>query len=63
MKGSEREKLDSKTTRNPAMRSEVESLMDESNKLLDGLWAKNMGASNRSNWIYQLCTCFGYEAT
>ena len=45
------------------MRSEVESLMDESNKLLDGLWAKNMGASNRSNWIYQLCTCFGYEAT
>jgi hypothetical protein len=63
MKGSEREKLDSKTTRNPAMRSEVESLMNESNKLLDGLWAKNMIAFNRRNWICQLCTCFGCEAT
>jgi hypothetical protein len=39
-------KLENKITRNPTGRSEVESLVDESNILLNELWAKTMGASN-----------------
>jgi hypothetical protein len=37
--------------------------MDESNKFLDELWAKTMGASNESDWICQLCIRFSYETT
>ena len=51
MKGPELGKLKSKIARNIARKSEVESLMDESNKLLDELWAKTIGASDRSGQI------------
>jgi hypothetical protein len=46
----------------PARTSEVESLTDEINILLDKLWAKTMNASDGSDWICYLCTCFGREA-
>jgi hypothetical protein len=45
------------------MRSEVKSPMDESNKLLDELWVKTMGASGGSDRIYQLYTRFDCEVT
>jgi hypothetical protein len=41
----------------------VKSLMDESNKLLDELWGKMMGAFDGSDQICQICTRFGCEAT
>jgi hypothetical protein len=47
VEGPERRKLKSKITRNLVRRSEVESLVDESNKLLDELWVKTVGASNQ----------------
>jgi hypothetical protein len=37
--------------------------MDESNILLDELWAKMMGAFDESDQICQLHTRFCYEAT
>jgi hypothetical protein len=46
VEGLEQGKLENKITRNPAGRREVESLVDESNILLNELWAKTMGASN-----------------
>jgi hypothetical protein len=49
VEGFERRKLESKIARNPTKRSVVESLMDESNKLLDELWVKLMGASDWSD--------------
>jgi Rieske Fe-S protein len=63
MEGPERGKIESKIARNPVKRSEVESLIDKSNKLLDKLWAKTMGASDGSDRICQLCTHFGCEET
>jgi len=63
IKGLEQGKLESKITRNPTRRSEVESPMDESNILLDELWAKMMSAFDESDQICQLHTRFGYEAT
>jgi hypothetical protein len=41
----------------------VESLVDESNKLLDELWEKKMGVSDGSDYICQLCIRFGCEET
>jgi hypothetical protein len=41
----------------------MESPVDESNKLLDELWAKTMGVSDGSDWICQLRTHFGCKAT
>jgi hypothetical protein len=46
VEGPKREKLKSKIARNPVRRSEVESPIDESNKLLNKLWVKTMSASN-----------------
>ena len=63
MEGPERGKLESKIARNLARRSEVESPVDESNILLDKMWAKIMSASDWSDWICQLSTCFGCKAT
>lgn len=60
MEGPERQKLESKITRNPARRSEVESLVDESNILLDELRTKMVCASD---WICQLCARFGSKVT
>ena len=55
--------MESKIARNPAMRSEVKSPMNESNRLFDELWVKTMGASSRSDQICQLYTRFGCEVT
>jgi hypothetical protein len=63
VEGLERKKLESKITRNPTRISVVESPMDESNKLLDRLWVKMMGASDWSDWICQLRTYFDCNAT
>ena len=63
MEGPERGKLESKIARNPIKRSGVKSPVDESNKLLDELWAKTMDASDWSDWICQLCIRFGCKAT
>jgi hypothetical protein len=41
----------------------MESPVDESNKLLDELWAKTMGVSDGNDWICQLRTRFGCKAT
>jgi hypothetical protein len=46
-----RGKLESKIARNHAMRSKVESPVNDSNGLLDELWAKIVGASDWSDWI------------
>jgi hypothetical protein len=59
----ERGKLESKIARNPTKRSEVESFIDESNKLLDELWAKTMGIFDWSDWLCQLRTHFGCKAS
>jgi len=41
----------------------VESPVDKSNKLLDELWAKMVGASDWSDWICQLRASFSWKAT
>jgi hypothetical protein len=41
----------------------VENPVDESNKLLDELWAKTVGASDWSDWICQLRAHFSCKAT
>ena len=54
-----RGKVESKIVRNLAMRSKVESPVNDSNGLLDELWAKIVGASDWSDWICQLHAHFG----
>jgi hypothetical protein len=63
MEGPKPEKLKSKIARNPVRRSEVESLIDESNKLFNKFWVKTMSASDWSSWIYQLRIRFGCTST
>jgi hypothetical protein len=49
VEGHERGKLESKIARNHTRRYEMGSPVDESNKLLDELWSKTMGASDLSD--------------
>jgi hypothetical protein len=62
MEGPERGELESIIEMNPT-RSKVEGPMNESNIFLDELWLKTMDASNGSDQICQLRTCFGCEAS
>jgi hypothetical protein len=51
VEGPMRGKVESKIVRNLAMKSKVESPVNDSNGLLDELWAKIVGASDWSDWI------------
>jgi hypothetical protein len=56
-----RRKIKSKTPKDLVRKSQMESSMDESNKLLDELWAKTVDTFGWNNRVRQLCACFGCQ--